>query len=214
MENLSDKCFSAADLVKRSAAQIWYFRFKAESRKVSQAEYDGEAYQKKVAESKGEVAQELRGMYKKGDIIVFFSNDLYKDGIFYEVKMVSDPQEEVPMWYLESSLLQVAFYKSMLMASSGIMNTPTFRVKEGYDAQTIKVNVHSEYHLLFGEEEYRVVVTHPKEILAYFIKKAKATLDYDEAKLYDYDNKFKHFQHLRKYFTFDRISKAHYRFTS
>jgi len=199
---LTDIMFSASDLIKKSAKQILFLRNR--KKRVTSGMIRGNEYAKKVVEKKHATAEEIRGAFHKDNITIFFSNDMLKNNILFEIKMI-DEDREVADWYFESSILQTVFYKSLLMNSTGILVTPQFRIKQGYDSQTIKVPTNTEYHLLFGEDEYKIEVIDDKKINDYFIRKANATFDWEDAELYDYDHKFKHFQHLKKYFKYIKI---------
>jgi hypothetical protein len=200
---LTDVMFSASDLIKKSAKQILFLRNRKE--RVTTGMIRGTEYQAKVVEKLNAFAEEMRGTFSKDNIIIFYTNDMIKDDIIYEVKMV-DEERDTPDWYRESSILQAVFYKSLLMSGNGILTTPSFRIKEGYDSKTIKVPIDSSYRLLFGEEEYKIEVLDKDKIINYFIRKANATFDWSDAELYDYDHKFKHFTDLKKYFKFKRIN--------
>lgn len=206
MENNQTIFFSASDLIKKSASQIKYLRDKAE-RYVSNRMLLGEAFQKKVIKQKNADADEMRGIYQQDNIIIFFSNDMIKDGKVVEIKMVND-EKDCPLWYFKSSILQTAFYKALLMKSNGILSTPTFRIKEGYNKKTIKINPNTKYNLIFGKEEYSIEVTNKEKIVNFFINKAKVSLlSYNDTKLYDFKYKFKEYDNLKDSFIFTKINK-------
>ena len=89
-----------------------------------------------------------------------------------EVKNI-DEGTEVAQWFLESSLLQCAFYKSLLLHSNGFVTTPKFRIKEGYSKESKRVDVNKPYILHIGNDEYKVSLKNKKgseKILEYFYK--------------------------------------------
>lgn len=203
--------FSAADLVKKSAAQIKYF-YDRKIKYVSDMQKMGVQYQKEKAESLGITAEEFRGSYKDGNILIHFSNDMITDDKIIEVKMIIGEYED---WFLEGSLLQCAFYKSMIMLSETdpvYLFTPKFRIKEGYEREIITVPRNIDYHLLFGNDEYNIVVNNPKKIVDFFVEKAKIIAessyhDYDNVKKHDEKFKFKYFQLLNYCFSYNMIDK-------
>ena len=104
--------YSAALLIKMSAKQLLYFKIKNKKPEVSKQQIEGEKHQENKAKEL-KAANELRGQYIKDNICINFSNDLFKDNIFYEVKYVKDINN-YENWYLENSLLQTAFYFALL----------------------------------------------------------------------------------------------------
>lgn len=196
--------FSAADLVKRSAMQIKYFREKSMDRPHTAKMDQGVERQKKVAKENLGSCEEMRSTLESGDIIIFACHDIVCGDRIIESKSTEYGKED---WYLESSLVQTAFYKSILMQSSGWLVTPKFRVKEGYERETNKVDPNIPYQLDFGGDVYDVVVNNPNAIINYFVEKAKATLgSYDDCRDYDAEHKFKHFEQLKDYFSFSLIT--------
>ena len=198
--------FSAADLVKKSASQIKYLRDKMISIHTWRMDH-GIQFQKQIAEQKEESAEEFRTSLEdpnpESDIVVFATHDVVCPDKIIEVKTTEFGAEQ---WYLESSLLQTAFYKSLIMTSNGDMFTPKFRIKEGYKKEYRKVDTSIPYHLQFGDDEYDVEVKDPYEIISYFLYKAKISLgSYDECRAYDAVHKFKHFEDLKHCFDYKKI---------
>jgi len=202
MEEKGKIKFSASDLVKKSASQILFTRGKSQI--VSDQMLKGEQFQKDTFISKGGVAEELRGKYLQDNFIIYFCNDMLKDKAMWEIKSVNDPIN-YPQWYLNSSLLQVAFYKSLLMNSDGVLSTPQFRIDQGYEKQEVIVNKNIDYYLLFDKQEFKVDVLNDKEIILYFMEKAQSTLNWDDAKSFDSITRFKEFDILRDSFNFTKI---------
>lgn len=201
-----DNYYSASELLKKSAAQIVFFKNKRQA--ITDRINRGMKFQHKVAEEKGCTAEEFRTCIEYKDIIIFACHDLITEDGFVEVKNI-DEGTEVPQWFLESSLLQCAFYKSLLLHSNGFVTTPKFRIKEGYNKESKRVDINKPYILHIGNDEYKVSLKNKKaseKILEYFYEKAKSTINYDDARLYDSTHKFKHFEHLKEYFTYEKIN--------
>ena len=197
-----DIYFSAADLCKKSAAQILYLRNKQERIRTWRMEM-GIKYQHQVAEQKEDAAEEFRTSIADGDIVIFACHDIVCPDKLIEVKSIEGETEQ---WYFESSLLQTAYYKSIVMSSDGHMFTPKFRLREGYKKEHKKVNPNIAYHLLFGEEEFDIEVQNPQKMVEYFFTKAEATLlDYATARAYDAEHKFKHYEELKECFTWKKL---------
>lgn len=194
--------FSAADLVKRSASQIKYLRDKRLKIYTKQME-SGVSFQNHVAELKEESAEEFRTTVDCGNIIIFACHDIITPTKVIEVKTIEFGAEQ---WYLESSVLQTAFYKSLLMMSDGKVYTPKFRIKEGYKKEVKSLNTHIDYCLQFGNTVYLVEVSNPNNIVNYFVEKAIITLqDYSVCKEYDSKHKFQHFKELKQYFKYKQL---------
>jgi len=198
-----DIYFSAADLVKRSANQINFLRERRE--KIISARISaGVKYQHKEVEKLNMQAEEMRSIYKVKNFVIFASHDsITKDGNCVEIKSIEGEWKD---WYLESSLLQCAFYLSIIKGSDGTIVTPSFRVKEGYDRVCSIIDKNCRYFLHFGDvADYEIQVRNYKRILEYFTKKAEATLDKQSAIIYDSNHKFKHFKELKRYFTYRKV---------
>ena len=198
--------FSASDLVKKSVRQLKYLRDRSKPAPTNRM-LKGVEHQKKIVEAKHTAAEEMRGIFSKDDILIFYSNDMIYNEELYEIKSI-DPNRECPDWYLKSSLLQVAFYKAMLMQSTGLLSTPSFRVKEGYDKISINVDPLASYYLLFGDDKYTINVNNPAAITEFFIEKAHVSLlDWQSCEIYDSKYKFKEVEQLQEYYSYNLIGK-------
>lgn len=206
--------YSAADLVKKSAAQIVYF--KNRSKDISERMKAGVQFQSKITEvekvfNKGCYAEELRGAYEFNSGVIFFCVDLISENKFYEVKSVLDEDNkntlEYPQWYLESSILQSAVYKSLLLQKKDrMLYTPKFRLKEGYEFIAKEIDPNWDYILTFGEVgKYLVNVNNPQAIIDYFVDKTTYLTDYDRARYWDKKHKYKDYANLNKYFSCNKI---------
>lgn len=200
--------FSASDLIKKSAAQIKYLRDKKISIHTWRMQ-NGVEFQHQIAEKKENAAEEFRSSYNSPDneIVIFATHDIVTPTEIIEVKTIQYGKEQ---WYFESSLLQAAYYKALLMQSSGDLYTPTFRVNEGYPKEHKKVDPNIPYKLQFGDETYSIDVLFPDVLIDYFLQKAKATLgSYDDCREYDSIHKFKHYEQLKHTFTYENIPSLH-----
>jgi hypothetical protein len=207
--------YSAADLLKKSAMQLVFLRTKKE-RYATKMQINGNAFQSKVSnddkyKNKGVFAEELRGSYSFDKNVIFFCVDMISDGIFYEVKSIQDKDgnltNDYPEWYLNNSILQCAFYKSLLIeGNNNTLFTPKFRIKEGFEYKAMDVDINSDYILLFGENlKFKVDVVDSKKIIEYYINKVNSLKDYETAKNYDYSHKFRDFSLLKNYFNYTEI---------
>jgi hypothetical protein len=209
--------YSAADLLKKSAMQLVFLKNKKE-KIATKYQLKGNDFQFKVSDNeksknKGFFAEELRGSYSNENSIIFFCVDMISDGVFYEIKSIQDRDgnltNEYPKWYLESSLLQCAFYKSLLIEGNNkTLYTPKFRLKEGFEFKAMDVDVNSDYVLIFGEKlKYKITVNSPKEIIEYYLNKINHLNNYEQAKAYDSKFKFKDFYYLSTFFEYTEIKQ-------
>lgn len=196
--------FSASDLVKKSARQIRFILDKKEYFKtlISQGMIKGNVYQQEVVEAKNADADEMRATFVRDEIVIFYCHDMIKDGAVYEVKFI-DKDRGVPDWYLQSSIRQVAFYKSMLMLSNGILYTPTFRVKEGYNKTSMQISPQADYYLIFGEDTYKIEVSNPEKIVDFYIQKARSIIaGWNDCDSFDFYYKWKEDSFIGDCFSF------------
>lgn len=206
MNNFENRCLSASDLVKRSALQIRFLRMKRQSI-ITRRMLAGVQYQNQVAvEQKAEDAQEYRTTVQVGDLVIFACHDIITPDYCMEVKSIT-PGSNVEDWYLESSLLQTAFYKSLLMCSDGYVCTPKFRIKEGYNKKTLLIDKNLPYILKMGESSsWEVTTLYPEKIIQYFAEKGKVTFgDELDCRKYDRMHKFKHFKECRNLFEYTKL---------
>lgn len=193
--------FSAATLVKSSAAQIRYYRDNPKPVTVNQV--TGESYQHKVASLLNSIGEELKTSVLITDeqIIINACHDIITERYLLEVKNVTPYEGGVDKWYLESSILQCAFYKTLVMLSNGNLTTPKFRLDAGVKNFSTRIDTDIRYLLLFGEALLEVNVTNPSGILEYFVNKAVSTLySYDNAKAWDNIHKHREFEETSNFF--------------
>lgn len=209
--------YSASELIKRSAAQLVYFRRTGTKPQITENMKIGESYQYKVSDTERKnghkVADEMCGCYTFGENAIYFCIDIVREDCFVEVKSVFDESGKdsltYPEWYFESSILQCAVYKSLLMNMDGdTLVTPQFRLNEGCEYKTLKAERSLPYLLKFGSVGvYRVDVTDSKRIIKFLKDKINALKDYDTARAFDTKYKHKEFNLLRDCFTYKKVSQ-------
>lgn len=184
--------FSAASLVKSSAAQIIFYR--NNPRTITQGITVGTEYQHKVSQLLGDnVVEEMRTSLQIGDdIIINACHDIVASNYILEVKMVTPYEGAVDKWYLDSCILQCALFKALLMESDGHICTPKFMVDQGIKEISMDIDTQLRYLLMFGKALIEIEVPDSKALLRYFVNKAKATLDNDYIKAKAWDSQHKH----------------------
>lgn len=208
-------CYSASELVKRSAAQLVFLRNAKVRPKPTPQALVGEAYQHAVSEqmkSDGhKVADEMCGCYRYDDNAVYFCIDIVRNDEFVEVKSVLDENHKntliYPEWYFQISILQCAVYKALLTAMDGCtLVTPKFRLDAGYELITKNVDKSLPYRLKFGEVgTYTVDVVGQNRIIEFIKDKISSLTDYDTARKFDGVYKHREFELLRDCFTYKKI---------
>jgi hypothetical protein len=196
--------FSAKDLVTRSCMQIRMLAEHPERKQQpSQMVEYGEKFQRAVADTiTNVIGEEMRGTYTNGCLSIHFSNDIVCPDKIIEVKSVVG---NAPEWYLRSSVLQCAFYKSMIMQGFNHLETASFLVNQGYERKAINVLPWINYVLIFGEEKFKVEVENPNAIINFFLRKAEACTDWNLAKNFDFVNKHREYEILSDYFKYYMI---------
>lgn len=197
--------FSAKQLLTSSCMQLKYLRDNPQKKaEVSVGKLEGVKEQHKMLSKFNAFGEELGGVYKKDDITIFFSNDIVSLDKIIEVKTINGKTED---WYFNNSVLQCALYSSFIRLGSTMLTTSKFFLAEGNPKRSIVVKRDIDYLLLFGDKLYKVVVTNPKQIVDFFINKAKATFEYETAKVFDKQYKFKEFETLKKYFKIENCNE-------
>jgi hypothetical protein len=115
-----------------------------------------------------------------------------------------DNMDDYPEWYLQSSILQATLYASLLQDVK-TLDTPTFRRKEGFLQELVRVD-NPSYELWFGDDKYAI---YPNDkVKAHYLHKAEvvygcigAKLDYDTCRAFDAKYKHKEFKLLKPKFT-------------
>ena len=151
--------------------------------------------------------KEMRGSLKVGGNTIYYCVDAIHGDTAYEAKSIQDPNGIFPDWYLEQSILQVAFYKSMMMLNpSNTLVTASFRIADGYPEERINYSDKMRYKLLFGPDlRYDIKVNDPQTIIQLYSRKAEATSSYDAARAFDAKYKHTEFKLLSEYFEYTLI---------
>ena len=187
--------FSAADLVKKSASQILYKEVKKIQYKATERQLKGNNYADKIVK-KLNASDEKRGIIKlNNDDLLFFCIDMIYKNKHVEIKMV-DNMDSYEQWYLNSSIVQSAFYASLLRDVK-TLDTPQLRTKEGFKQEIVDVNHSNKFELWFGKIKYSIESN--DSLKEHFIKKALLikscieTKDFDKCREFDKQYKFKEF---------------------
>lgn len=208
--NLSS--FSASELVKKSAAQLkWHRDARAKSEKngtfvvsppPTAQMLQGEAWAKEHTKSK---YVEMGGAFRRDDVTIWFSIDEVRSQVrclkLIEHKMTSETPEP---WFLESALIQTAFYGAMASHLEEL-NTAKFHTGEKHCLYIADKPLRSELH--FGNRKFFVSYD-ATPILRFYLTKARTTWDYDRARAFD--KTYKHQEWDRwfyNYITFKEIFK-------
>ena len=197
---------SASDLVKKSAKQLVYLKYRQlhynEKPNPTSAQKIG--VEKQLQRSTSQYL-EMRGInYITSDKTIFFSFDEViskkKKTIFIEHKNIDD-MKTLEQWYIDYSIFQVAFYAA-LAEQVNSYQTASFFTKQGYEKKELYVSNKKVFHLYFKSESetlaYKVKVLEPSKILAFYTKKMNCldfSLKSDMNKVYDkatlFDSKYK-----------------------
>ena len=92
------------------------------------------------------------------------------------------------------------------MKSNKQLITAKFYSDLGNPIVKTTVDDNIKYILYFGEKKYNIIVTNPDSIIEFFINKAKASFDWDSAKEFDLNYKFKEYETLKNYFCFELMA--------
>lgn len=202
MEILS---FSGKDLVTRSAMQLCYMRNHKVERIVNYNMIIGEQHQHDIAQRQKGVYEEMKTVLRYNDIVISCCHDIVdrKSRIVTEVKNI-DPDRPLEEWYFRNSIVQCVLYSTICHFNGNVFITPVFRIKQRFKQDGFFLT-NIEYHLLFGKDEYNVIVKDYDIVLSYFLTKANCSKDYNSAKQYDEIHKFKHFEDLSNYFEYKQL---------
>ena len=200
--------FSAKELCTRSCMQLKMFAEHPERKPQpsSMIQY-GEKFQRAVASTLHNIiGEEMRGKYVNNDlgITINFSNDIVCEDKIIEVKSVFAPAED---WYFKSSVLQCAFYKSMMLLGARHLETASFYVNIGNPRVETTIDAHRsiKYILIFGEEKYEILVNNPYQIVGFFEHKATCSLDWTSAGQWDGMYKHREFGVLEQYIQYKPV---------
>ena len=182
--------FSASQLVKCSTSQLLYFALKKVINTPTKNQIEGNKYAEDIVKKEA-APSEKRGIVPIKDDVLFFCVDMVVNNTFIEIKQVKEQIYED--WYLHSSILQSSFY-AYLLTQVKQLDTPKFRIKEGYKQEIIQIPSKFTFELWFGVEKYSIKPN--KAIYKHYIKKlmlvkeAINTSDFDKCRTFD--AKFKH----------------------
>lgn len=198
--------FSAKDLCVRTCMQLKMFAEHPDMRPKPNFNTEfGETFQHQIATTvKGLIGEEMRGSYIQDNICINFSNDIVCNDSVIEVKSILD-NKTVEDWYFNSAITQCAVYKALLEKCGGKLITATFFAELGHPVIETIVKPDTNYLLRFGEDTYKIETTNNEKIIDFIIEKAKATLTWTDAKIFDYQYKHLEYDTLKKYFTYEKI---------
>jgi hypothetical protein len=191
---------SASKLIKQSAMQICYFRKRNEEKPITKHIVDGTEYQKRVSISE---YKEMRGCYESEKYLLFFAFDevFINDDNSITLKEHKNIEGEIPDWYQNYSILQTAIYHQLaLMQEKKELYTAKFFQKQGYNCNHIDYNGKTLKSVLsMGEIHIYDVKPKSEQLVQYLLDKADHTYDYEKAKKWDIEHKFKDYEFLSKY---------------
>lgn len=204
MNSENIKTFSAKDLCSRSCMQIKMFTEHPELRpKPNINVNEGVSFQHQIAlNTENVIGEEMRGTYNEDNIWINFSNDIVCENQIIEVKSIRETPEQ---WYFEACVLQCAMYKALLEKSNKKLVTATFYAEMGNPVVETSVSKNVDYYLQFGNDRYLINVKNPDKIVDFYVKKAKASMDWATAKEFDNQYKHKEYIELSNFFNFVKI---------
>ena len=175
---------SASALTRMSARQLKYTRDNGIKRKVTDLMVEGT---KNALEASRSVYIEMGGSFKtqKGspEIKIFFCVDEVKlfsnSAVIIEHKMCKFAPKES---YKQTSLIQAAFMKTLVYYSDRLLKTADFIEGDKYELDLSDKSLFGE--LNFGGQRFGVDCDY-KPIMGFFVKKARASLDYASAVAFD-----------------------------
>lgn len=202
--------FSAAWLVKKSACQLNYCW-----RNYAQKDHNKLIVDPNRAPNKNEIQGdnfarqcsispyiEMTGTFTRGEHSILYSIDEIRDcsSIFLvEHKAVDREAED---WYFKSSLIQTAFYGSLIEAGLHFDKKVKLQTAAYVDKHLsrnlfeIDTSIQRESYLNFGNRYYKVEYD-PVAVMKFFMTKARACLHYTKSR--NFDKSFKH-KEWDKYF--------------
>lgn len=197
--------FSASDLCKRSAAQIFYLRTHPNKIIVTPEQVAGI---KKQANNSRSPYREMGGSYKltNEDIIYFSWDEVILNVDSGKAKFVEHKQVlgESESWYKNNSILQTALYGALAL-QQWEFKTSLFHILNGNPKHKIDLFGYSRsFYLQFGKESYRVRLLKSTKLLNFLKEKALASKTYNTAIEFDKQYKHKEYQILKECFTFNR----------
>lgn len=190
---------SMSKLIKQSAMQLCFFRLRNMEKPITKKIIDGTAYQEKVSISE---FKEMRGCYETEEYLIFFAFDeVFVDDDNITLKEHKNTEGKVEQWYIDSSILQTAVYHQLaLMQEKKELYTAKFFQKQGYTCNHIDYNNKTLKSILsMGEQQIFEIMPKSAELVNHFVNKAKHTYDYDSARKWDAEHKFKDYNQLKQF---------------
>ena len=203
--------YSAKDLISRSCRQLWYFqqlppKVVAKKKEPSEWQKEGTNFQDMITNTHfPDSCPEMCGVLECGEDSVFFANDIcYKDKCI-EVKWICEGSE-VADWYIQSSLVQCAFYSSFIKHGCTRLHTAKFAIREGVERKVFQIDQDASYYLRFGNDTYLIEVIDHKPFIDYIKEKLDCIKDHYSAIRFDAKYKHKEFKLFKKYFSYRKLS--------
>lgn len=207
---------SLSDLVKKSAMQICYLRKNKEMtpdptpEQIAGAEEQKRKVQSKLVEMRGTYAfannfgQKILIHYAFDEII---PNDT--SCLFVEHKNIP-PGSTIELWYRNGAILQTAVYQAFAKCNEDKhLETAQFFINQGYSKLEFELEnryLRSELHL--GDVVYSVTAVNFEELVNFYVRKAINTLNYDDAKQWDWKYKRKEFDYNHTNITYRNLQES------
>lgn len=218
--NKINKNVSASNLIKRSAAQTVYYKSKTyfynQNKPATKAQILGNKNAEKVSTSE---YIEMRGTYVTEDqtLIHFAFDEIQKKKnktVFIEHKHI-DNEANLENWYIQFSILQVALYQSLAQDINHYVTAKFLR--KTHETKQLSIDNKRIFKLIFSNDDfkrvYKVKVTEPNKIIAYYLNKNKHSLlqnpsnldkDYAIARSYDAEFKGHDWENLKQFIIYKR----------
>lgn len=202
---------SASDLIKKSAKTICYFRNKNLQQSVTPRMLAGTDHQFAVSDDSNLV--EMRGTYEYNSrLLVHYTFDeieKFNENAYYLIEhKYLEPGSVLEDWYVEYSIIQVAFYKSLhiLNPKKGYY-TAKFHRNQGNPVRFIDLKGSVCKAVLYlADKRYEIEPSNPQAIVKFYIDKALSSLGYESAIAFDMENKFKEWQELKRHIRYAGFS--------
>ena len=213
--NKINKNVSASNLIKRSAAQIVYYKSKTyfynQNKPATKAQIKGNENAEKVSTSE---YIEMRGTYVTPDqtLIHFTFDEIQKKEnktVFIEHKHIDD-ENNLEDWYIQYSILQVALYQSLAQDINHYVTAKFLR--KTHETKQLSVDNKRVFKLVFSNDDfkrvYKIKVTNPEKIIEYYLNKNTHSLlqnptdlakDYSIARKYDAEFKGHDWDNLKQF---------------
>lgn len=165
----------------------------------------GTLFQDKVFnETENAIGQEMGSIYFIDDVGVSFSVDIVCNDRFIETKSVKDTSAD-NTFYFNRCVFQCAIYKVLLYLTKGRISTSAFYVNLGNDKKIAVVAPENDYLLRFGEETYKIDIDNIDVFLKFIKEKVNAISNWDSAKQFDLQYKYKEYDIFSKYITVTKL---------